>query len=101
MIPVIGFEIERGLPLNERLRKDILNLAWSRAPLGYIVVPHRGILADPKVNTGSTAKNWYTNTFRSTFDTYCKPVKFYCEIRLLDFDKLMETKSLSEARFDT
>ncbi len=30
-IPAVGFEIERGVPVNERLRKDILNLAWSRA----------------------------------------------------------------------
>jgi hypothetical protein len=101
MIPVIGFEIERGVPINERLRKDITNLAWSRAPLGYIVVPDRRIRSNPKVNTGSTAENWYANTFRKTFDTHCKPVKYHCEIRLLDFDKLMETKSLSEARIDT
>src|SRR5262247_1690369 len=53
-LPAIGFEIERSVPLNERLRKDIQNLACSRAPLGYIVVTHRRILADPQAKKGAT-----------------------------------------------
>jgi hypothetical protein len=97
-IPVVGFEIERSVPLNERLRKDILNLAWSRVPVGFIVLPHRRICADPTTRKGSTAQNWYLNRFWGAFQDYRQPFGFYCEVRLLDFDELMETKSLAKAR---
>ena len=100
-VPGVGFEIERGIPLNERLRKDILNLAWSRAPLGFIIVPHRRILADSMVEKGSTAQNWYVNTFWKSFEAYRQPFSFYCEIRLLDFDTLLEQRSLKELTLDT
>ena len=53
-IPFIAFEIEKGIPNNERIRKDIMNIAWTRAPVGYIILPHTRILNDPKVNKGSS-----------------------------------------------
>jgi len=29
-IPLVAFEIEKSIPNNERIRKDIMNIAWSR-----------------------------------------------------------------------
>ena len=96
-IPLVAFEIERGIPSNERLRKDILNIVWTKAPIGYIILPHRRILADPEVKKGSTWPNWYKNHFFRTFKEYQNPFIFYCEIKIIDVDKLLTSRSLSKS----
>src|SRR4030042_2370786 len=92
-IPLVAFEIEKSVPSNERIRKDIMNIAWSRAPMGYIILPHARILQDPDVDKGSTWPNWYKNKFFKTFQVYVKPFLFYCEIRLIDADQFMTQRS--------
>jgi hypothetical protein len=93
-IPFVAFEIEKGIPSNERIRKDIMNIAWSRAPVGYIILPHSRILNDPVVEQGSTWQNWYRNKFYKTFQEYRKPFVFYCDIQIIDADKLHTSRSL-------
>src|SRR5262249_47136557 len=97
LIPAVGFEIERSVPLNERVRKDVLNLTFSRAPVGYLIVPQRRILQDPQIKVGSTNQNWFANTFWKTFEAYKRPFSFYCEVRLVDIDLLKEKRSLTDA----
>ena len=96
-IPLIAFEIEKSVPSNERIRKDIMNIAWSRAPMGYIILPDARILKDPDVNKGSTRPNWYKNIFSKTFQIYVKPFLFYCEIYLIDADQFMTQRSLERS----
>jgi hypothetical protein len=96
-IPLVAFEIEKSVPSNERIRKDIMNIAWSRAPKGYIILPHARILQDPQINTGSIWPNWYKNIFIKTFQVYVKPFLFYCEIFLVDADQFMTKRSLERA----
>jgi len=85
---------EDKIPCNERIRKNIMNVAWTRAPVGYIILPHSRILNDPKVIQGSTRPNWYKNKFFETFKEYRKPFVFYCDIQIIDADKLMSSRSL-------
>lgn len=96
-IPFVAFEIEKSVPSNERTRKDIMNIAWTRAPVGYIILPHSRILKDPKVNEGSTWASWYKNKFFETFNEYRKPFMFYCDIQIMDADKLLSSRSLRES----
>ncbi len=98
-IPLVAFEIERSVPSNERIRKDIMNIAWSRVPTGYIILPHTRIIQDPDVDKGSTWQNWYKNVFLKTFDVYVKPFLFYCEIHLIDADQFMAQRSLEKSIF--
>jgi len=74
-----------------------MNIAWTRAPVGYIILPHSRILNDPKVNEGSTWPNWYKNKFFETFNKYRKPFMFYCDIQIMDADKLLSSRSLRES----
>lgn len=96
-VPFIAFEIEKGIPNNERIRKDIMNMAWTRAPVGYIILPHTRILNDPQVDKGSSWPSWYKNKFFETFSEYKKPFIFYCNIRAMDADKLLSTRSLRKS----
>jgi len=96
-IPFAAFEIEKSIPSNERIRKDIMNIAWTRAPVGYVILPHSRILKDPKINKGSTWQNWYKNIFFRTFEEYRKPFTFYCDIQIVDADKFLSSQSLKES----
>lgn len=96
-IPFVAFEIEKGIPSNERMRKDIMNIAWSRVPIGYVILPHSRILNDPLVQQGSTWQNWYKKQFYKTFQEYRKPFAFYCDIQVIDGDKLLLSRSLKTA----
>ena len=93
-IPLVAFEIERGVPNNERVRKDIMNIARTRAPAGYIILPHSRILNDPKALQGSSGPYWYKNSFYRTFEEYRKPFVFYCDIQIIDSDTLLSSRSL-------
>jgi hypothetical protein len=95
-VPVVGFEIERSVPTNERFRKDILNLAMTRAPLGFIVLPHTRVLKAAK--GGSNWETWYRDHARGTLEVYSRPFEPYISIQILDVDKLLRTRSLDEAR---
>lgn len=99
-IPFVAFEIEKGIPNNERIRKDIMNVAWSNAPVGYIIVPHKRVLFDPLVERGSTGQYWYKNRFYKAFQEYRKPFVFYCDIQLVDADELLLSRSLKAATID-
>jgi hypothetical protein len=96
-IPLIAFEIEKGIPSNERLRKDILNIVWTRVPLGYIILPHKRILTDPEAKKGSTWPNWYKSHFFRAFKEYRAPFIFYCDIKIIDVDKFLTSRSLSKS----
>ena len=96
-IPFVAFEIEKSIPSNERIRKDIMNIAWTKAPVGYIILPHSRILNDPKVDVGSTSQNWYKNKFFKTFNEYREPFIFYCDIQITDADKFLSSQSLKES----
>jgi len=96
-IPLVAFEIEKGVPSNERIRKDIMNIAWTRAPVGYIILPQSRILNDPEVNDGSTWPNWYKNNFFKAFHEYREPFIFYCDIQVTDADSLLSSQSLRES----
>jgi len=100
-VAVVAFEIERGVPSNERWRKDIFNLAASRAPLGFIIVPHQRILGATQSSVhGQTAwawVKWYRSHGRKDFEIYSRPFP-YTSIRVLDADTLVAKRSLSEAR---
>jgi len=93
-IPFVAFEIEKGVPSNERIRKDIMNIVWSRVPIGYIVLPHSRILDDPKAAPGSTWQNWYKNIFLGVFQQYREPFVFYCDIQIINADTLLLSRSL-------
>jgi hypothetical protein len=96
-IPLIAFEIEKSVPDNERIRKDIMNIVFSRAPMGYIILPHARILKDRDVDERSTWPNWYKNKFFETFQVYVNPFLFYCEICLVDADQFMNKRSLEKS----
>ena len=49
-IPIASFEIERGIPSNERLKKDIFNLLITKAPKGYLIIPKQRIEAKEPIN---------------------------------------------------
>ncbi|MCD6277741.1 hypothetical protein J7J69_05810 [candidate division WOR-3 bacterium] len=100
-IPLVAFEIEKSIPNNERIRKDIMNIAWSRVPVGYIILPHSRIIDDTKVKKGSSWAKWYKNNFFRVFNEYCNPFIFYCDIQLVDADKLISTQSLKESIVST
>jgi len=88
-IPVIGFEIEKGIPSNERIRKDIMNIVYSKAPRGYIILPHGRIMnADPS----NSSVNWYKNSFYGDFQSYCKLFP-NTDIRLVDTDAILGNES--------
>ena len=100
-LPLIAFEIERGVPSiergvpsNERIRKDIMNLACTRAPKGYIILPHKRILNDPEIKQGSNWASWYKSNFEQAFLTYNQPFSAYCDIKIVDADALLTSHSL-------
>jgi hypothetical protein len=89
-IPVVGFEIEKGIPLNERLRKDIMNIVCCRSPLGYIIIPHKRIMEADE--SSSKSVTWYKNgTFYRDFQNYCKSFA-NIDIRLVDADDILENE---------
>jgi hypothetical protein len=96
-IPVVAFEIERGVPHNERIRKDILNIVLTRAPKGYIIVPHERILSKAGTASHVCAETWYRDHFQQVFETYRSPYVFYCDIRVVDADILKSSDSLRES----
>lgn len=89
-IPVVAFEIEKDAEPNspnERLKKNIFNLLLSRAPVGYIILPHSRAIKIPRYY-------WYINRFPITFENYYKPFKGFIKINLSDADVVLETKKL-------
>jgi hypothetical protein len=96
-IPVVAFEIERGVPSNERIRKDILNIVLTRAPKGYIIVPHERILSKAGTTSGAGNETWYRDHFQEVFERYRSPYVFYCDIQVVDADKFLASRSLSKS----
>ena len=94
---VVGFEIERGVPSNERLRKDILNLAWTRAPLGFLILPHSRILKAAEKARSLGWLTWWRDNGRSVFEIYSRPFEPYISVKILDADLLVKTRSLDKA----
>lgn len=96
-VPVIAFEIEKGIPSNERIRKDLMNIALSKAPKGYIILPHERISADMNDARQGNWANWYKSNFLGVFSVYRSLFEAYCDIRLIDADKLQTTQCLKES----
>jgi hypothetical protein len=71
-----------------------MNLAWTKAPLGFIITAHSRIMKD---STGDAGTEWYKRNFKRVFTRYREPFAFYCKIRLLDADKLLSSKRLRAA----
>ena len=94
-VPIAAFEIEKGVPGNERTRKDILNIVLSKAPKGYLITPHKRILM--KATGGSGWETWYRDHFLETFKKYHSPFIFYCDVQLVDADMLISSNSLKES----
>jgi hypothetical protein len=69
-IPLVVFEIEKGIPSNERVRKDILNIVQSRAPKSYLITPHNRILAIA-ASAATGWETWYKDGFPKAFKNYC------------------------------
>lgn len=93
-IPLVAFEIEKSVPSNERIRKDIFNIVLSKAPKGYIIVPNERILKK-EIENKQGWETWYRNHFRLDFIKYCTPFMPYCNIQVVDADKLLNTESLA------
>lgn len=96
-IPVVAFEIERGVPLNERIRKDIFNIVLSRAPKGYIITPHERILKKARTASRTCDETWYRDHFQQAFEKYRSPYVFYCDIRVVEADMFMSSGSLRKS----
>ena len=101
LIPFVAFEIEKGVPSNERIRKDIMNIACTKAPKGYVILPHRRILEDPKARGGGNWPSWYKNNFIKTFLTYRQLFAAYCHIEIIDADELLGSGSLHKSVIPT
>ncbi|NWF77938.1 MAG: hypothetical protein HXY36_05035 [Chloroflexi bacterium] len=95
-IPLVAFEIEKGIPSNERIRKDIFNIALSRAPKGYLITAHKKILASAQHN-GGTWETWYRDHFFEAFDNYRKPFVSWCDIQVVDADMFLSSGSLRKS----
>lgn len=95
-IPFVAFEIEKGVPNNERIRKDILNIVQTRAPKGYLITPHQRILTKA-ATLGPTWETWYRDHFLETFEKYRNPFVFYCEIQVVDADQFLSSHSLKKS----
>jgi hypothetical protein len=94
-IPLVAFEIEKGIPTNERIRKDILNIVLSKAPKGYLITPHKRILES--VGKGRGWETWYGNCFPKAFKNYREPFVSWCDIQVLDADMLVSSRSLRKS----
>lgn len=94
-IPFVAFEIEKSVPSNERIRKDILNIVFTRATKGYLITPHQRILA--KATGGSSWETWYRDHFLETFEKYRNPFAFYCDVEVVDADLFISSRSLKES----
>lgn len=94
-IPVVGFEIEKGIPSNERLRKDIMNIAYSKAPLGYLIIPHSRIMKIEYEKDDSGWATWYKNSFYKDFQSYLRMFP-NLDIRLADADVILDNELLLE-----
>ena len=94
-IPIIAFEIERGIPTNERLKKDIFNLLITKAPAGFLIIAKSRIDRDEGKNPWI---KWFRNTFPETFKDYTEPFSSFIKIELLDGDKLLLTKSIEKSK---
>ena len=95
-VPVVAFEIEKGVPYNERIRKDILNLVMSNAPIGYLILPHKRIEKAFNPNIKQMWINWYHNHFCRVFNNYYEPFKSFVDIRLVDADDILKFKTLEK-----
>jgi len=97
-IPVVAFEIEKSLPSNERIRKDIFNLAFSRAPLGYLILSHTRIMLTKEDSLQKEAQKvwvkWYKKEFAKVFRNYYKPFSSFIKIKLVDADNLLQNRHL-------
>jgi len=96
-VPFVAFEIEKGVPSNERIRKDIMNVACTKAPKGYVILPHRRILEDPKARKGGNWASWYKSNFEKTFSIYRQLFAAYCDIEIIDADMLLASRSLHKS----
>jgi hypothetical protein len=91
-INVVGFEIEKGIPSNERLRKDIMNIAYSKAPLGYVIIPHSRIMKIEYNEDRSGWATWYKNSLYKDFQSY-RGVFPNLNISLVDADAIIKNES--------
>jgi len=103
-IPVVAFEIEKSLPSNERIRKDVFNLAFSRAPLGYLILPHTRIMRSNEETIKKEVQRvwvkWYKKEFTKVFNNYYKPFSPFIEIKLVDADEILKNKHLQEMKIE-
>jgi len=99
-IPIASFEIERDMPSNERLKKDIFNLLITKAPRGYLIIPKQRIDKgeEPKQKTKKLRWQWFKNTFPKVIKDYIDIFSSFIEITLIDADKLLQTKSLTKSK---
>ena len=93
-VPVVVFEIEKNVPNNERIRKDILNMVMSKAPIGYLILPHKRIMDAYDPNVKKERITWYHDHFHTAFNNYYNPFKSYIDIRLVDADDILQNQRL-------
>lgn len=67
-----------------------MNLVYSKAPIGHIIIPHRRIMkAKERENSSVT---WYKNgTFFSDFQSYSRMFA-NVDIRLVDVDDILSNE---------
>jgi len=94
-VPIVSFEIEKGVPGNERIRKDIFNLLSTKTPMGYIILPHKRITASTSSDKMGVIK-WYRKHFFKVFSNYYEPFRSFIDIRLLDSDDILDFKTLDK-----
>lgn len=104
-VPIVAFEIEKGTRgYNERLRKNIFNLALSKAPRGYIIFPYKRIqeksLVDPKTGKWHRKNKMGVSDFKKAFDNYYRPFSPYIDIILADADTILKDKKLKAIYLD-
>ena len=94
-ILIAAFEIERGIPTNERIKKDIFNLIVTKAPKGFLIIAKTRI---DKADEKRPWVRWFRNTFSRAFRDYAQIFSSFTRIELLDADKLLSTMSIVESR---
>ena len=99
-VPIVAFEIEKSIPNNERIRKDILNLVMSKAPIGYLILPHKRIEKDFNPAMRQPWIDWYHNHFNRVFNNYYRPFTEFVDIRLVDADDILQNKRLKPIDFN-
>ena len=93
-VPVVVFEIEKNVPTNERIRKDILNMVMSKAPIGYLILSHKRIMKAFNPAMKQPWIDWYFRHFNRVFNNYYRPFTEFVDIRLVDADDILQNQRL-------